>query len=73
MLEPQMQVPSPAMGAMDELLARREKALALALVQSAMAQLVEATSLMPVRGKPAVSTNFCPTTGSSAPEITHKG
>ena len=29
MLEPQMQVPSPAMGAMDELLARREKALAL--------------------------------------------
>lgn len=48
MLEPQMQVPSPAMGAMDELLARREKALAL--VASAMAQLVEATNLMPIRG-----------------------
>ena len=34
------QLPSPALGAMDDLLARREKALAL--VQGAAAQLAEA-------------------------------
>lgn len=40
------QLPSPALGAMDDLLARREKALALA--QGAAAQLAEAASLMPI-------------------------
>lgn len=46
MQEDTTQLPSPALGAMDDLLARREKALAL--VQSAAAQLAEAASLMPV-------------------------